>query len=315
MNNNFCASPDYEVVAGSRLYGISNANSDYDFRGFVVAPCEIRPSLFETFESKNYQTVDIENIDPSRARKDKIAPVVADHVVYSLAKFLKLCSAGQINILEILWSPQYKATAVGEIIRESRSLFISKSIYRSIRGFALSEFHRAFISSIVPKEQYADKTKAFLDSLTAFQLRSFEILSMRQHLEEILGKDLVETIEQPERVEAKRREMYEAYGYDTKSAANAIRLLDQGTELLLDSNITFPCREAKLLRDIRDGKIEKKTLKTLFAYYEDKLDQAYKITTAPAVVDRSKIDNLYAMGVGMAQIRDEDKRRDSSSLL
>jgi len=51
-----------------------------------------------------------------------------------------------------------------------------------------------------------------------------------------------------------RPELSEQYGYDTKAAMHAVRLLSEGIELMRHQYVTFPRPDAAKLIDIRQGK-------------------------------------------------------------
>ena len=70
---------------------------------------------------------------------------------------------------------------------------------------------------------------------------------------------------------AKDTELGKKYGFDTKFAYNLIRLLLEGAELLETKQITFPLKERKLLRDIRNGKYSRDEVFKLAKEYEDKM--------------------------------------------
>jgi hypothetical protein len=62
---------------------------------------------------------------------------------------------------------------------------------------------------------------------------------------------------------AKRKADIEKYGFCRKSAAHAIRLVKQLTELMETGTMTFPRPDAGLLLDIRSGKYTKEELEEM----------------------------------------------------
>lgn len=90
----------------------------------------------------------------------------------------------------------------------------------------------------------------------------------------------------------KRKEIIKKFGYDTKSAMNCIRTLQQGSELLLTENLILPRPNAKELKKIKKGIIQKKELDLMFKKEMDNLEKAYKQSNLPEKVDYEKVNNL-----------------------
>lgn len=54
-----------------------------------------------------------------------------------------------------------------------------------------------------------------------------------------------------------RKESVDKFGYDTKFAMHAFRLLGQAKEILETGKLTFPRPDAQFLKDVKDGKVFK----------------------------------------------------------
>ena len=74
----------FECITGSRLYGTSTPDSDYDYRGCAIPPLKILTHPFENFDQK----------DSGFEEKDKS--------IYNLKKFFQLC-ADFNSICKIPW--------------------------------------------------------------------------------------------------------------------------------------------------------------------------------------------------------------------
>ena len=96
---------------GSHLYGLNTENSDLDFRGVYIPTLddiilkkdkdEINTELeitMHVFESYNYDDENFE-IDSNEAQKVKV-----DVKIFSLQKFIQLCSKADTNALDLLFS-------------------------------------------------------------------------------------------------------------------------------------------------------------------------------------------------------------------
>jgi uncharacterized protein len=115
----------FETLSGSRAYGMARPESDTDYRGIFIAPKEnVITGLF---------TID-QWIDPNE-----------DRTLYELRKFMKLLSAQNPNIIELLWvrdediitrTPEY------DYLRENREMFLSSKARYTFAGYAFSQLKR-----------------------------------------------------------------------------------------------------------------------------------------------------------------------------
>lgn len=113
----------YRCVVGSRAYGLDTEESDVDRRGVYVAPAELQWSLFgapEQFEDN-----------------------AAQACYWELQKFLIMALKANPNILECLYSPLVeKATPLGQELLSIREAFLSRMIFQTFNGYAMSQFKK-----------------------------------------------------------------------------------------------------------------------------------------------------------------------------
>jgi predicted nucleotidyltransferase len=113
----------YRCITGSRAYGLEGEDSDTDLRGIYLAPAEMQWSLYgapEQFEDSNGQWV-----------------------LWELQKFLTMALKANPNILECLYSPLIdRITPLGEELLAMRHCFLSRMIYQTFNGYALSQFKK-----------------------------------------------------------------------------------------------------------------------------------------------------------------------------
>ena len=112
---------------GSRAYGTHRPDSDHDFRGVYMASPAKMLSL-----SGAPQTLRLGEHDTE-----------VDVVAWELLHFCKLAAAANPTILELLWADTYVASQLGEALRESRDLFLSKQIVKTYGGYALQQLKAA----------------------------------------------------------------------------------------------------------------------------------------------------------------------------
>lgn len=113
----------YRCVVGSRAYGLDTEASDTDRRGVYLAPADLEWSLFgapEQFEDNANQSC-----------------------YWELQKFLIMALKANPNILECLYSPMpEKQTVLGSELLAIRGGFLSRMIFQTFNGYALSQFKK-----------------------------------------------------------------------------------------------------------------------------------------------------------------------------
>lgn len=120
---------------GSHAYGTNTPTSDLDVRGFAIPPKEYFYGYLNKFEQ--FITNDS----------------VIDLVVFDLIKFIELCTDGNPNALEILFTEpedHLHVMPAAEILLDKRKLFLSKKLKHTLSGYAYGQLkrlnsHREFI--------------------------------------------------------------------------------------------------------------------------------------------------------------------------
>lgn len=110
-------------VVGSQAYGLSTESSDIDRRGAYLAPATVDWSL--------------------RGAPEQLQDDERQVCYWELKKFLTLALKANPNALEALYSPRIEqASPIGEELLGIRSAFLSKVIYATYNGYALSQFKK-----------------------------------------------------------------------------------------------------------------------------------------------------------------------------
>ncbi|MBN9387393.1 MAG: nucleotidyltransferase domain-containing protein [Chloroflexi bacterium] len=113
----------YGCVVGSRAYGLDIPGSDWDRRGCYPPPAERQWSLSGVPEQ-------LEN-------------PASEEVYWELQKFLVLALKANPGVLECLYSPLVeKVTPLAQELLDMRQVFLSKLIYQTFNGYALSQFRK-----------------------------------------------------------------------------------------------------------------------------------------------------------------------------
>jgi predicted nucleotidyltransferase len=113
------------VNHGSHAYGLNTPESDLDIKGIAVPPREYFLGFAATFEQA-------ESKEP-------------DMVVFDVRKFFKLAAECNPNIIEVLWGHfddvRYN-TPCGQMLLQSRELFLSKKARHTFSGYAMAQLKR-----------------------------------------------------------------------------------------------------------------------------------------------------------------------------
>jgi len=113
----------FQCVIGSRAYGLADEDSDIDRRGFFVPTASRHWSL---------------NGVPEQIECDR-----TQEAYWEVEKFVRLALKANPNVLECLYSPVIeRATPLAERLLDMRDGFLSKLVYQTYNGYALSQFKK-----------------------------------------------------------------------------------------------------------------------------------------------------------------------------
>lgn len=139
----------YEVIMGSIAYGVAEDHSDMDIYGFAIPPRDwVFPHLkgnipgFDDAGPKFEQIQQHHMLDKS-AQGGKGREY--DIVIYSIVKYFRLLMENNPNIIDSLFVPRnciLYSTAIGEMVRERRHIFLHKGCWAKFKGYAYSQVHK-----------------------------------------------------------------------------------------------------------------------------------------------------------------------------
>lgn len=284
----------FEVITGSRLYGVSVPESDYDYRGVCVPPQEVLMDPFYRFEQKEFSN--------------------EDRTIYSLGKFFKLCAAANPNIIEMLFVPEQNVvmkTTAWDLVIENRHLFLSKKARFTFYGYAQSQLqridrHRRWFQQPpeTPQRSHYDLPNEPVINLGVLRnhphLVSLDYI--KEDVREMLRRELayMKAMGHWRHYQAwvrgrnpKRKLLEEEYGYDTKAASHLFRLLTECEELLLTGLITFPLKNADKILAIKTGSYTYEEIMQMADSHKENFDQLYKESSLPRKANMAGIKQLY----------------------
>jgi predicted nucleotidyltransferase len=111
---------------GSRLHGLDNEQSDYDYRGIHMYPLEDVLSPFKTLKNTSWIEGDVDNTS------------------YELADFCKQATHGNATILEVFFSDKIIVTSdIADEMRENWQKFIDTDKFvMASRGYAANQLNK-----------------------------------------------------------------------------------------------------------------------------------------------------------------------------
>lgn len=123
LSHDLSAHVIYRCIVGSRAYGLDHDASDTDRRGVYLPPASLHWSLSGVPEQ-------LENSE-------------TEECYWELQKYLTLALKANPNVLETLFTPLVEhATPLAEELRGMRGVFLSKLVYQTFNGYAISQFRK-----------------------------------------------------------------------------------------------------------------------------------------------------------------------------
>lgn len=270
---------------GSHLYGTNSENSDLDFKG-IFLPSEREILLNKVPKQYNFST---------KKSGGKNTNEDIDNEIFSLHYFIQLACEGQTVAMDMLHAPENMfeySNFIWRTIQENRSKFYTKNLTAfigyarrqaaryGIRGSRLNTVRE--ILDILGQKYPTEKLQEFWDELPELEhTHKKEKDKNGIDLYEVCGKKFQKTV-QSQYVFESLSKFEQEYGQraiqaannqgiDWKAVSHAVRAALQIKELLTDNTITFPLKEAELVKKIKYGKMD--YLTEVAPYLEDLMDE------------------------------------------
>lgn len=144
-----CSNIQYETIMGSVAYGVSSDVSDLDIYGFAIPPKDvIFPHLNGEIlgfgkQKKRFEQYQEHHIDYKDGCGGKGQSV--DLSIYNIVKYFQLCMDNNPNMIDSLFTNANSVlhiTKVGNMVKDSRNIFLHKGSWHKFKGYAYSQLHK-----------------------------------------------------------------------------------------------------------------------------------------------------------------------------
>lgn len=204
----------YEAVLGSFAYGVSDDRSDLDVYGFCIPPRDqVFPHLRGEIVGFDHPRKRFEQLQQHHVH-DPQAPGgeggsgragqgrTYDFTIYSIVKFFRMCADNNPNILDCLFAPRrcvLYTTAVGELVRENRRLFLHRGAWQRFKGYAYQQMHKIRI------KKPAGKRRQMVEKFGYDVKFGYHIVRLLDEVEQILTEHDIDLERNREQLKAIRR--------------------------------------------------------------------------------------------------------------
>jgi len=174
----------YLCQMGSVAYGVSTDKSDIDVYGYCMPPSEVVfPSKYGYIHGFD-KPPEFEQWQEHHA-VDSTSGNEYDFSVYSILKYFRLVMECNPNMIDSLFVPRtciLHSTAISELVRENRTLFLHKGVWQKFKGYAYSQMHKMNIKEPNPEsKRYASIMEYGYDVKFAYH-----VVRLLSEVEEIL---------------------------------------------------------------------------------------------------------------------------------
>jgi predicted nucleotidyltransferase len=200
------ANVQYETIMGSAAYGVSSDASDLDVYGWAIPPKDdVFPHLAGEIPGFGRQRERFGQFQEHHVRDpDALAGRgrVYDFTVFGIVKFFQLAMDNNPNVIDSLFTPAtcvLHSTRVGNLVRESRRLFLHRGAWPKFKGYAYSQLHKLAVKQPTGK-------RAELVAEHGYDTKfAYHVVRLLGEVEQILVEGDIDLQRDNERLKAIRR--------------------------------------------------------------------------------------------------------------
>lgn len=301
---------------GSHSYGTATPTSDYDYMSVVIPPADVYLGL------DNWGTAGTKD----DVYEDSVKGLV-EHRYFELKKFIGMCTNMNPNAIPLLWlQPEHYElmSPEGAMLVQARNIFNSKKAYHTFSGYAHGQLQKmggVFNDAEEPNKLLKQGYLRFQEWATKEIAQQRKLRDQKKLTPEEIGEGayvqydegylnalialVAHAKEECKRIKdgpitgrmgAKRKELRDQYGFDTKFAFHTIRLMRMCVEFL-----THPEEGLKVYRkdidgeflySIRVGAVSQEDIKKMADELFAQAKEAVLTTALPDEPDHAAIHTL-----------------------
>ncbi|WNL50621.1 tRNA nucleotidyltransferase [Ruegeria phage RpAliso] len=295
----------FRCVAGSRLFGTANENSDWDYKAVYIP--DARTLLLEG-GVKAVQT----STGDAKSKNDETD---VDMTSFSMQKYVGLLNKMETNAVEMLFSPNMLDESGEEhvawpfrmlhenrfkVLCDKKAPFLgfahAQAMRYAVRGERLQVLDAlcTLLRGLDPKRPVIEqvsvieltktgatvyaKRQPYARGLRGFRMIDFVEVYGRECAVTVKAKEMLDIYEKPLLQAGKRSKASMEGGTDWKGIYHAQRVVDEGLELFSTGELRFPLANASYYRDIRTGTLD---LDEVLNRFEGKVQELEELTPIP----------------------------------
>jgi predicted nucleotidyltransferase len=303
----------FKSIFGSHLYGLQTEKSDMDFKAIYI------PELDDILLSRQKEAINTSSKTPDKIKNDNTD---VDSEIFSVQKFMKMLLQGQAVAIDMFFTPDkliLERDSSWNLIKENKEHWLHKNILPYI-GYCRQQASKYGI-----KGSRANTLKIVRDTLKELNQNSlvidywyiFQELAKLEHCEIIFedtrnmndqwmfmccGKKIQQHIKINQAFKLFQK-LYDDYGVraklaeknegiDWKSLSHAVRVADQGIELLQTGNISFPLINRDYILNVKQGLIPFQEISKLLDQRFVELEEASLKSYLPETPNHDKMNEI-----------------------
>ncbi|MFA7204423.1 MAG: nucleotidyltransferase domain-containing protein [Candidatus Caldatribacteriota bacterium] len=266
-----------KMIFGSHLYGTNTENSDTDYKGIFLPT---KKEIYLNNIPKSINTMTKKNNTEKNSSDD------IDTEIYSLHYFLKLACEGQTVAIDMLHASDNMILESSDIWKEivlNRQKFYTKNLSAfvgyarkqaakyGIKGSRLEAMEKVinYLNQFDP-DNWLDRqeiwnnlpTGEHIHFLPANEKTKYQMYQVcgKKFLSHVKIENVINSLQRSYDEYGKRAQLAKQnIGVDWKAVSHAIRAAIQMTEIYTKGDLYFPLKQAELLRNIKEGKLDYET--------------------------------------------------------
>lgn len=281
------------VIMGSNAYGVSSDASDEDLYGFCLPPKDlVFPWTAGEIPGFGSQTKKFEVWQEHHAKDGQ---KTYDFSVYGIVKYFQLCMENNPNMIDSLFVPTRcvkHATAIGQMVRGRREMFLHKGAWHKFKGYAYQQVHK-----MDTRKQNVAEIDALLAHCAEQGIAPREVFDVADQIgtsSPVLPSQAERTLLRlvgAVRDKGKRYVDIARFGFDVKFAYHVVRLLSE-VEMIMEEGDLDLERNREQLKAIRRGDWSKEEVVSFFESKEKDLESLYVRSSLPHSPDEKSIKAL-----------------------